>query len=225
MAIGIIGIAFMNIQKIQLFIVGNEKIDNTAKIAKVNHYKIDPNIKDKSDYFVESRLKSIYTELAKMMILRDKEIRKRLMFVKDMQAEEIQKRMSELEPFYDKERQKLEEYCINGSKNCAIEVSLTGDSVEGSDVALKVNYKLDKQSLDFFNEVHYVNNSQEKWYSSRLTNIIEKRHYPQMGKFQDRKQDRIMKDDLSNRVDISYVLEGNSNQWNVQFKPLQNTKI
>jgi len=213
MAVGSVGV--LSMEKAQLLLVKNEKTEKTVK--KMENYKIDPKIKDQREYFVDSRLKSIYTELAKMIVLQDKEIRIRLMYVKDMSPDEITQKMSDLEPFYNKERKKLEDYCTNGSKNCAIEVRLTGESIEGADISLKVDYKLDEQSLAFFNEVNYVHNTQKKWYSSRLTHITEKRLYPQKGKFQDRQQDIIMKDDTSENVDVSHVLEGNSNQWNVKY--------
>lgn len=187
------------------------------KVVKVNTYNIDPNISNKDDYYVDSRIKSMYREISDAMVKRDQEIRKRLLYVQDKSTEEINARITELEPFYAKERAKVIDYCKYGSQNCLVEVSLTGDRVEGSDVEMNLRYKLDAESLAFFNEVSYVDQISDKWYEAKLVSINEKRYYPKVGKFQDREQNFRTQDDKSSPVDISNILEGNSNQWNVKF--------
>ncbi|MDF1881683.1 hypothetical protein JHD50_10300, partial [Sulfurimonas sp. MAG313] len=151
------------------------------------------------------------------LISQDKNIRERLLFIQDLSSEDIREHMTELEPQYEKERKKLEKYCKNGSLNCSIEVLLTGKSVEGSDVKMNILYTLDSQSMEFFNEVHYVNKDNDKWYASTLVSVNERRYYPKVGKFQDRKQDAVMQDNKSKMIDVTHVLEGRSNQWNIRF--------
>ena len=191
--------------------------NSASEVAEVNTYNIDPKIANKADYYVDSRIKSMYREISDTMIDRDKEIRKRLLYVQDKSIDEVNARMAELEPFYVKEREKVIDYCKLGSKNCLVDVSLTGSSVEGSDVKMNLRYNLDAESLAFFNEVHYVDQVTDKWYEAKLVSVNEKRYYPQLGKFQDREQNFAMQDDTTHRIDISHILEGNSNQWNVKF--------
>jgi len=188
-----------------------------TEVAVLNTYKIDSAITNKEEYYVDSRVKNMYIEMSRSMIKRDIEIRKRLLYVQDKCPEEITTFMAALEPRYDLEREKVENYCKNGSKNCFIEVSLTGNSVEGSDVEMKVNYILDKQSQEFFNQVNHVHKLEDKWYDASFVGINEHRYYPKMGKFQERSQKSFLKDDTNSRVDITDILEGNSNEWNVRF--------
>jgi len=200
-----------------------KSFDNTKnknddlKQVKINTYKIDPNISNKEEYYVDARVKNMYTEISSSIIKRDKEIRERLLYVQDKSIDEIHARMAELEPFYEKEREKVMNYCQHGSKNCLVEVSLTGNSVEGSDVKVNLNYNLDAQSLAFFNEVHYVDQVTDKWYEAQFVSINEKRFYPKFGKFQDREQHSTLEDNMKKKVEVTHILEGNSNEWNVKF--------
>jgi len=196
---------------------GDTKKEVVLQKVKVNTFKIDPKISNKDDYDVDTRIKNMYIELSTAMINRDKEIRQRLLYVQDKNTDEIHARMVELEPFYEKEREKMIQYCQNGSLNCLVEVSLTGNAIVGSDVQMQLQYKLDAQSLAFFNEVHYVEEVSDKWYEARFVSMNEKRNYPKNGKFQKREQSSTMQDDSSHRVEVSHILEGNSNQWMVKF--------
>jgi len=194
------------------FIYTDDSKVNKNEAVVINTYIIDPNIENRDGYAVDSRIKDMYTEVSTEMIKRDKEIRERLLFIQDKSSEDIAKAMAALEPVYEKERAKVDEYCQNGSEHCLVEVSLTGNTVEGSDVKMNVRYLLDPESKAFFNEVNYVDQESDKWYEAKLVSINEKRYYPQTGKFQGREQNSLMHDDKTVSVDVSHVLEGNSNQ-------------
>ena len=206
----------VNKSKIALMGTSSNPVQEKKKII-VNTFDIDPKIKDKQEYNIDSRVKNMYAEVASLMIKRDKDIRQRLMFIDDKDSDTIRKEMELLGPIYEEERSKIEEYCKNGSTHCLITVRLTGSSVEGSDVKVKLEYKLDETSQAFFNQVKYVDKQADKWYSAQLVSVNEKRFYPQLGKFQERTQETILKDDKNTRVNIDHILEGNSNHWNVQF--------
>lgn len=211
------GVLYMNKEMVTSLITGEKKVQHENVFNTNTHFKIDPKIKDKEAYSLDARLQSMYNDLSSALIKQDKDIRKRLFFMQDMSTEDINKRILGLEALYEKERQKIRDYCAKGSSNCMVKVDLTGDKVIGSDVKMNMRYSLDDESIKFFNEVNYVTEEDEKWYDSVLISVNEKRHYPKMGKFQDRKHEVIMKEDTSKRVDLSHILEGNANQWNVRF--------
>jgi len=214
------------VQKVQDMILGSsdDEQNSIVKVEPVNTYLIDDNI-NKEEFDVNNRIKNIYIEISNELIRRDIEIRKRLLFVQDKSSEDINTLMLELEPRYEIEREKVINYCKYGSPNCLVEVSLTGDSVEGSDIKINVRYILDLDSSIFFNKVEYVNKEEDKWFEAKLIGINEKRYYPKFGKFQGREQNSMTKSDLESRVDVSHILEGNSDQWNVKFDTNTSEKI
>jgi len=210
-------VLYMNKDFVRGLVMGEKAKSKKEVSVRPQHYKLDANIANKAEYFVDARLQSMYTELSNRLIERDIEIRKRLMFVQDKSAQEIDAYIQTLTPVYEKERTKIKEYCSHGSAQCDVEIMLTGDSVVGSDIKMNISYNLDSESMAFFNEVHYVDNKADKWYEAQLISMNEKRFYPKSGKFQEREQHTILKEDSAAKVDISQILEGNANEWNVKF--------
>jgi len=124
-------------------------------------------------YKHKERHDEVIAGLIKEIITRDKYARKTLMQQQGKSEADINQTLKNLEPQYQKEKEKMQKYCyldfnkepyfqkksmrVKPSKYCEIRNwNNVGYDWLFPYIAFYIKYNFDKESLKFFNEVHYI---------------------------------------------------------------------
>lgn len=186
-----------------------------GEIVRSSTNLLDHN-KEREKYLLDQRMEVMYTDIISDMIDKDKQIRKRLWFMKDLSRAQIDQKLAQLEPLYDKEREKIKAYCMQQGSECQIKAVYDQNEARFSEISMKMLYRLDPESKAFFNEVGYVLKMPRGWYTTELIAVSDERYYLQDGNWQDRKSERHMESEHARMVSVDKVIEGHG--WSVRIK-------